>query len=129
MSDYEHVNHPKHYNDHPSGVEAIVVCEHMCFNIGIALKHLWRIGKKPGELPERDLNKAKFYLNHEMERLKKIGSQSTPLPWHLQLFVVKVRDADPESKLGKIMDIINDVFGRAINRSDVAKMIAVLEAQ
>lgn len=25
------VNHPKHYNEHPSGIECIQVVEHMCF--------------------------------------------------------------------------------------------------
>ena len=33
----DNVNHPKHYNSHPSGVEAIVICEHMPFNIGNAV--------------------------------------------------------------------------------------------
>lgn len=32
----EKVNHPKHYNAHPSGVECIDIVEHMNFNRGNA---------------------------------------------------------------------------------------------
>jgi hypothetical protein len=53
MSD--NVNHPKHYNSHPSGVEAIVICKHMPFNIGNAMKYLWRADHKNGL---EDLRKA-----------------------------------------------------------------------
>ena len=31
------VNHPKHYNGHPSGVECITVVEHLTFNVGNAV--------------------------------------------------------------------------------------------
>lgn len=36
----ERVNHPSHYNAHPSGVECITVAEHFNFNIGNAIKYL-----------------------------------------------------------------------------------------
>lgn len=36
------VSHPKHYNDHPSGIECITITRHMNFNIGNAIKYLWR---------------------------------------------------------------------------------------
>lgn len=32
----EAVNHPKHYNSHPSGIECIEVVRHMSFNVGSA---------------------------------------------------------------------------------------------
>ena len=38
------VNHPAHYNTHPSGVECIEITEHFNFNIGNAIKYLWRAG-------------------------------------------------------------------------------------
>ena len=63
------VDHPAHYNSHPSGVEAITVCEHMTFNIGNAMKYLWRAGLK-GDLLE-DLEKARWYLDREIARLSK----------------------------------------------------------
>lgn len=40
------VNHPKHYNAHPSGVECVDVAEHYGFNVGNAIKYLWRAGLK-----------------------------------------------------------------------------------
>lgn len=65
----EAVNHPAHYNQHPSGVEAIVVCEHFNFNVGNAIKYAWRAGLK-GDTVE-DLEKARWYLDREIQRLKK----------------------------------------------------------
>ena len=66
-SEPETVNHPKHYNSHPSGVEAIVICEHMTFNVGNAVKYLFRAGLKGAAV--EDLKKAAWYINREIERL------------------------------------------------------------
>lgn len=66
MSDL--VNHPPHYTNHPSGIEAIQVTRHMNFNLGNAVKYIWRAGQK-GD-PIEDLRKAVFYLQDEIERLK-----------------------------------------------------------
>lgn len=60
------VNHPQHYA-HPSGVEAIDICEHLTFNLGNALKYLWRAGKK-GPAAE-DYRKAAWYPRREADRL------------------------------------------------------------
>ena len=62
----EKVNHPKHYNQHPSGVECITIVEHFNFNIGNAMKYLWRAGLK-GDSKE-DLEKAAWYVRREIER-------------------------------------------------------------
>jgi hypothetical protein len=64
----ESVNHPAHYTSNPSGVECITVVEHMSFNIGNAVKYLWRAGHKNGI---EDLKKAAWYVNREIERLTK----------------------------------------------------------
>jgi len=64
----EAVNHPKHYNTHPSGVECIQITEHMSFNLGNVIKYLWRYEGKNGV---EDLNKAMWYLKREIERLSK----------------------------------------------------------
>lgn len=63
------VNHPPHYGGDPSGVECIDVVEHRSFNVGNAMKYLWRAGKK-GDVIE-DLQKAAWYVNREIERLKR----------------------------------------------------------
>lgn len=65
---YEQVNHPPHYQ-HPSGVECIDVVEHFNFNLGNAIKYLWRAGLKPDVDTLTDLRKAAWYVNREIERL------------------------------------------------------------
>lgn len=68
---YETVNHPPHYNKHPSGVECIEIIQWFSFNIGTAMKHLWRAGMKPGADTIEDLDKAIRYIEFEKERLSK----------------------------------------------------------
>lgn len=63
------VDRPPHYTSHPSGVEAITVCEHMSFNVGNAVKYLWRAGLKGDALI--DLKKSLWYVQREIERLGK----------------------------------------------------------
>jgi hypothetical protein len=63
------VNHPKHYNTNPSGIECIEVVRHMNFNKGNAIKYIWRAGDKGNEM--EDLEKAIWYLNDEIARIKK----------------------------------------------------------
>lgn len=63
------VNAPPHYKAHPSGVECIQITEHMNFCLGNAMKYIWRAGEKH-ESPLEDLNKAKWYIEREIERLK-----------------------------------------------------------
>ena len=60
------VNHPIHYTSHPSGVECIRITEHMNFNLGNALKYIWRADLKND--PIENLKKAQFYLNREIQR-------------------------------------------------------------
>lgn len=63
------VNRPAHYVSHPSGVECIVVTEHMTFNVGNAIKYLWRAGLKTSHVD--DLKKARWYVDREIQRLEK----------------------------------------------------------
>ena len=58
------VNHPAHYTNHPSGVECIQITEHMNFNLGNALKYIWRCDLKQKDV--EDLKKAIFYINREI---------------------------------------------------------------
>lgn len=64
------VNHPPHYNAHPSGIECIAVTEHMNFNLGNAVKYIWRAGLKSAD-PITDLEKARWYIDRELGRLRK----------------------------------------------------------
>lgn len=53
-----------HYNKHPSGVECIDIIKHENFNIGNAIKYIWRRNHK-GD-PVGDLLKAIYYLEQEI---------------------------------------------------------------
>lgn len=64
--DHDPVNHPSHYTQHPSGVEAIDVCEGSNFNVGNAIKYLWRAGLKGNAI--EDLAKAAWYVQREIQR-------------------------------------------------------------
>ena len=59
------VNHPKHYTEHPSGVECIQITEHMNFCLGNAMKYIWRADLKGGI---EDLQKAAWYIDREIKR-------------------------------------------------------------
>ena len=63
------VNHPAHYTQHPSGVECVDIAEAFNFNIGNAIKYLWRAGLKGDAL--EDLRKAAWYVQREIERAKR----------------------------------------------------------
>jgi len=63
------VNHPKHYTAHPSGVECVQITEHMGFNLGNAVKYIWRADLKNDAI--EDLRKATWYINREIERRTK----------------------------------------------------------
>jgi len=63
------VHHPKHYTEHPSGVECIQITEHMGFNLGNALKYIWRCDLKKDAI--EDLQKAVWYINREIEKRTK----------------------------------------------------------
>jgi len=70
------VNHPSHYNSHPSGVECIEIIRHHNNDIGMAIKYLWRNGLKREEGMSKkekqieDINKAIFFLKDEIYRLE-----------------------------------------------------------
>ena len=87
----DQVNHPKYYTSDPSGIECIDITRHRNFNIGNAIKYLWRAGLKEDKDRKlidkqiEDLNKAVWYLVDEIHRLDgrctvKTDSINTCLP-------------------------------------------------
>lgn len=69
---HDAVNHPSHYRQHPSGVEAITITEHMTFNLGNAIKYIWRADLKSPN-PVEDLRKAAWYIEREIARVSARG--------------------------------------------------------
>lgn len=66
------VSHPSHYTDGKIEVIDYIEDKHLGFHLGNAVKYISRAGKKdPNKLIE-DLEKARWYLDREIERLKKM---------------------------------------------------------
>jgi hypothetical protein len=66
------VNRPAHYTSHKSGIECIQITEHMGFNLGNAIKYVWRADLKGDAI--QDLRKAAYYIEREItKREKEIG--------------------------------------------------------
>jgi len=63
---FDNVNHPQHYTSHPSGVEVILITEHMNFCLGNAIKYIMRCDEKLDAI--EDLKKAVWYVNREIEK-------------------------------------------------------------
>jgi hypothetical protein len=72
----EMVNHPNHYGGKDNIYEAIKVIEawDLGFNLGNSVKYISRAGKKSNQL--EDLEKASWYINREINKLKKNGRSS-----------------------------------------------------
>ena len=67
---HDFVNHPKHYCDHPSGIECIEITRHHDFAIGNAIKYLWRAGLKDSDNEIQDLKKAVWYIQDKIAQLE-----------------------------------------------------------
>jgi hypothetical protein len=83
------VNHPPHYNSHPSGIEAIEVAELMPYCLGNVWKYVFRAGKKWDDI--QDLKKAQWYLARSIEQPEWIYQTRLPSP---SLAIAMSRDVD-----------------------------------
>ncbi len=75
----EQINHPKHYNQY-SGIEIIDLVEQMNFNRGNAVKYIARAGFKNPETEVQDLEKARWYIDREISRLRGLNSDGSLIP-------------------------------------------------
>lgn len=64
------VDHPSHYNS--GSIEVIDAIEdwELGFSLGNAIKYIARAGKKSQDTYIQDLEKAVWYLNRELQRVK-----------------------------------------------------------
>jgi hypothetical protein len=76
MTTSSEVAHPVHYTSHPSGVECITITKHFNFPLGNAIKYVWRAGLKTQD-PIPDLQKAIWYIECEIDRLKGLADGTT----------------------------------------------------
>ena len=63
---HDPVSKPSHYTSHPSGIDCIQITEHMGFNLGNAIKYIWRADLKNDSM--EDLRKAEWYIRREIEK-------------------------------------------------------------
>lgn len=68
----DNINHPSHYNWIPN-IECKDVAQHFNFNLGMAIKYIWRSGKKPDTNTIEDLRKAIACIEYEIERIEKFA--------------------------------------------------------
>lgn len=68
------VDHPSHYRS-STGFEAIEVIDAwgLNFSLGNSLKYISRAGLKDPSKAVEDLEKARWYLDHEISRLRRQG--------------------------------------------------------
>lgn len=72
QDEIDNVNHPAHYTNSPAkcscgkSIECIEVTRHLNFNIGNAIKYLWRCDHKNNAL--EDLKKAAWYIQDEINK-------------------------------------------------------------
>lgn len=63
-------NTPHHYQGSIQPID-LINAQELNFNLGNVVKYVCRAGKKQGENTLSDLEKAKDYINFEIERVKK----------------------------------------------------------
>lgn len=64
------VKHPNHYNQGDIEVIDYIHDQRLGFNLGNAIKYISRAGRKSDNKHIEDLEKAIFYINDEIERIK-----------------------------------------------------------
>jgi hypothetical protein len=76
----DRVNHPGHYR--ANGLEAINVIEAfgLDFCLGNAIKYILRAGRKPYAAEIEDLEKAVWYINRRIEKLRNNGGMEPGTP-------------------------------------------------
>lgn len=67
----DNVSHPPHYaNGWSNGAEVIDLAEHLSFCAGNVVKYVCRAGRKDPDKHVEDLEKARWYLDREIERVR-----------------------------------------------------------
>lgn len=77
---FDNVNHPSHYlasnatcTQCNNSIECIDVTRHFDFNLGNAIKYIWRAKHKDGI---QDLKKAAWYINDTIKQLEKDNAKN-----------------------------------------------------
>jgi Protein of unknwon function (DUF3310) len=71
---------PSHYSGFSNGAKVIDIVERLNFNRGNAIKYIARAGRKEGADTLTDLEKAKWYLEREINRIITDGKETSVKP-------------------------------------------------
>lgn len=74
---HDPVNHPAHYTDGQIEVIDFIDDKKLSYCLGNAIKYISCAGKKDPTKTIEDLQKAVWYLNHEIEKRKREAAQCT----------------------------------------------------
>jgi hypothetical protein len=112
----DNVNHPPHYTNSPSGIECVEIAERLSFNLGNALKYIWRAGKKNPETLREDLQKALWYVNRERATLANTAEHVIVQPGNANLvrfLAMKVVATEPgqDTLLAQVFNVIMAATG------------------
>lgn len=66
----DNINHPSHYTDGKIEVIDFIEDKNLNYHRGNAIKYISRAGKKDPAKEIEDLQKAAWYINREIERIK-----------------------------------------------------------
>ncbi len=69
---------PSHYRGFSNGAQVIDIVERLNFNRGNAIKYIARAGRKEGADTLTDLEKARWYLQREIDRIIADGKEVAP---------------------------------------------------
>lgn len=67
---------PGHYRGFSNGAQVIDIAERLNFNRGNAIKYIARAGRKEGADTVTDLEKARWYLDREIQRIISDGKET-----------------------------------------------------
>src|ERR1700752_3875413 len=118
------VNHPEHYNVHPSWVECIDLAEWMTFCSGNALKYVWRCNAK-GRTRE-DLQKALWYVNREAEHPY---ITRAVVPDDVMLAAEKVVKAEPSHRIKLIYQLLLTLTLSLMPKADLREVAQLLQEE
>jgi len=89
------VDHPDHYNWLP-GTECIDVAEHFNFNLGNAVKYIWRVETKEISGALVDLRKARWYVDREIKRMEAAIARLTPIEEEILAYEKRLKEEEIE---------------------------------
>lgn len=103
---FDDVEKARHYNSHPSGIECVEIVRHLTFDVGNAVKYVYRADHKNGR---QDLEKARYYLRDAIRHADRVFLPS----WRFQHQALLDRVAESETDPHRVM------FFTAIKRGNL----------